>query len=550
MDNPPPKSNIVNRLVAGLKDKTVKLAESKLNASFLSTEEVPEESILGFVASAVLAGAQRLEIRIQGNDLILTHDGKRISESEASQLNRGVQSLPELSKGFRLHLGKDEGQIELHLITETSMLAAKYKGFATPVVGQADLSDLQLAKMTTRVILRGTGNYRRVNQAMGNELPEVNLIRKRCFLAPIDIIISGKSIDRYGNLPESLVTGNNFETQHHQTLSALTTSPSQGLAVDLSHLKGRLPSIRAGFFGVARSAGDAGWYTLVHGIARPLTKVAWMARTWGFLSLQESAPQTQVENDIQLLTRTLTGALFDGLQDKVTDRADEALSFLEQHRNILSDAGHSQVDQDRVFLRLRELISPSSDPRVLNNRLELASSLEASGNIEESEKLYAEVLPVWESEALNHFDKYRYEEGAALWQRALSLREKLGTDPSELADKYLRLAEIGRDQRLGFAEQAYRRCLQLLRTCEDANLEREYRVLEGLAHVLKKNRVLTESLRLAEEAQQKMVEFNEGRETKALVPILKLQAEIYDLQNDYVKSTEFEQKAMLLKFKR
>ena len=137
-----------------------------------------------------------------------------------------------------------------------------------------------------------------------------------------------------------------------------------------------------------------------------------------------------------------------------------------------------------------------------------------------------------------------------MWQRALSLREKLGKDPNDLADKYLYLAEIGRDQRLGFAEQAFRRALQLVRSCGTENPERHYKVLLGLAQVLKKNRVLTESLRLAEEAQKLMTEMNEVRETKQLVPVLKLQAEIYDLLNDYSRSTDFEQKAMLLKFKR
>ena len=91
--------------------------------------------------------------------------------------------------------------------------------------------------------------------------------------------------------------------------------------------------------------------------------------------------------------------------------------------------------------------------------------------------------------------------------------------------------------------------MQLIRICGVEDKEREYKVLLGLAQVLKKNRVLTESLRLAEEAQKLMTEIR-GKETRDLVPVLKLQAEIYDLMNDYSRSTDFEQKAMLLKFKR
>ena len=60
-------------------------------------------------------------------------------------------------------------------------------------------------------------------------------------------------------------------------------------------------------------------------------------------------------------------------------------------------------------------------------------TIRGEGNAEEAHRQYAEVLPIWESEALNHFDKYRFEEGAALWQKALMLHEKLGTEPSKVA---------------------------------------------------------------------------------------------------------------------
>ena len=178
----------------------MKFDESKLQQTI---QEVPEEAILGFVASAVRLGAQRLDVRIQANDLILTHDAKRMTEHVAAQLHRGVEGLPEISKAFRLHLGHEEGEIRLDFLTENGMFSANYKGFAAPKIEQADLNDMKLAQMTTRVVLKGSGNYRRVNQAMGNELPEVALIRKRCFLTPLDIIISGRAIDRYTLLPES-----------------------------------------------------------------------------------------------------------------------------------------------------------------------------------------------------------------------------------------------------------------------------------------------------------------------------------------------------------
>lgn len=548
MDSSHSKPSLVDRLVSGIKEKTVQLAESTLQKNFQA--EVPEEAVLGFVASSVRLGAQRLEIRVQGNDLILAHDGRKLTDAEVSRLHQGTSSLPELSKAFHLHLATEGGRIEIHFLTETAMMCAKFPGAAAPTLEPADLNDLKLAKLTTRIILKGTGNYRRVNQAMGNELPEINLIRNRCFLAPLDIIISGRAIERYTRLPESLFTGSNFGPDHHHSLSTLATTASHGYSLDLCSLKPHMQAIRAGVCGVARATGDSGWYFLHHGVARPLKNVAWLSRTWGYLSLSDNPNPTRLEQEIAFLNKMSVAKLFECVHERTTDRAEEALTFLEQNRTLLTEAGFAPVDQDRVFLKLREKLSPSSDPRVLNNRLELASSLEAAGDTEESERLYREVLPVWESEALNHFDKYRFDEGAAVWQRALSLREKLGTDANALADKYLHLADIGNEQRMGIAEQAYRRALQLARSCGVENEEREYRILLGLAQVLKRNRVITESLSLAEEAERLMLKIQGQRETKDLVPVLKLQAEIHDLNNDYARSTELEQKAMLLKFKR
>lgn len=548
MDSPQSKPSLVDRLVSGIKEKTVQIAETTLQKNFMT--EVPEEAVLGFVASAVRLGAQRLDIRVQGNDLILAHDGKKMSEPEAGMLHRGVQTLPELSKAFRLHLGTDEGRIELQFLTETAMVEAKYKGFAVPTLGTCDLTDLKLANLTTRITLKGTGNYRRVNQAMGNELPEINLIRRRCFLAPLDIIVSGRSIERYTKLPDSLLTAVNFGQDHHQGLSALATTANHGYHIDFSALKPHLQAVRSGVCGIARAGGDSGWFFLHYGVARPLSNITWLSRTWGFVNLSDSPDPARLEQELAFICKATVGRLFECVQERTTDKVEEALTFLEQNRPLLNEVGYPQVDQDRVFLKLRELLSPSSDPRVLNNRLELASSLEASGNSEESEKLYREVLPIWESEALNHFDKYRFDEGAALWQRALSLREKLGCDANELANKYLQLAEIGKDQRMGIAEQAYRRALQLHRISGAENKNREFTILLGLAEVLKKNRVLTESLSLAEEAEKVQMEISGGKETRDLVPVLKLQAEIHDLSNDYARSTELEQRAMLLRFKR
>lgn len=541
----------MNRLVSGIKEKTVKLAEDRIRKA-IQVQESPEEAILGFVASAVSAGAQRLEVRVESNDLVLTHDGKMLHPTEVTGLRRGSTSHSDLSQALRLHLATPDGKVELQFLSPLGMHRSVFHGQSEPAVSDADLNDMKLAKMTTRICLRGTGNYRRVNQAMGNELPEVALIRRRAFLAPLDLQITGKALTRYAHLPASLITGTNFHNEPRHALAPIPSSPTLGMVVDLAAMAPRLAAVRAGVCGIARSATEAGWYRLSRGVARPLPEVPWPNRTWGFVVLDEELDLEQIGRDIDLLAAHLVNELYQAYAGASSgqEASEDTLAFLEQQRAVLIGMGQQAVDLDRTFLKLRQACSPSSDPRVLNSRLELASSLESQGQAEEAHQQYAEVLPIWESEALNHFDKYRFEEGAVVWQKALMLHEKLGTSHSELAGKYLKLADIGKEQRLGFAEQSYRRALQLYRGLPQPEPARELMALTGLAEVLKKNRVLTEALRYAEDAEKLQLQLADGKETKELVPILKLQAEIHDLLGDYARSTEFEQKALLLRFKR
>jgi tetratricopeptide (TPR) repeat protein len=551
MDTPDQPSGLMNRLVSGIKDKTVKMAEDRIRKA-MQVQESPEEAILGFVASAVTSGAQRLEVRVETNDLVLTHDGKMLHPTEVASLRRGSAVHSDLSQALRLHLASAEGKAELQFLSALGMHKVLFHGRAEPVVTDADLSDMKLARMTTRIYLRGAGNYRRVNQAMGNELPEVSLIRRRCFLAPLDLQISGRAMTRYAHIPTSLATGTNFHVEPRYALAGLPSSPGHGVTVDMAGLSPSLRCIKAGICGVAKSPAEAGWFRLVRGVARPLPDVAWPNRTWGFVVLEESPNLDHLGHDIELLAANLINELYQGYTAGSSTReiSEDTLTFLEQQRQMLLAMGQQAVDLDRTFLNLRQACSPSSDPRVLSSRLEFATSLESQGNAEEAHRQYAEVLPIWESEALNHFDKYRFEEGAALWQKALMLHEKLGTENSVLAAKHLKLAEIGKEQRLGFAEQSYRRALQLYRSLPERDAVHELKTLLGLAEVLKKNRVLTESLRFAEDAHKAQLELSGGKETKDLVPILKLQAELHDILGDYARSTEFEQKALLLKFRR
>ncbi len=542
----------VNRLVSGIKEKTVRIAEQRLGQA-LNVQESPEEAVLAFISASVTSGAARLDVRVENNDLVLTHDGKMLHPAEVDNLVQGKTSPHcNLARGLRLHLAEKGSKLEVSFVSALGMHHALLQHSSAPKIGEADLSELKLSGMTTRIRLVGNGNYRRVSQALGNELPEIALMRRRCLFVPIDIIINGKALDRYDHIPTSLLTGVKFHRDPNQALASPPSSPTQGTLVDLSHVAPQLQSIQSGICGIARTSAEAGWYRLRDGVAHPLADIPWPSRTWGFVVLTETDSRL-TETDINTLTAQMSQALFDIVRKGELSNQDtvvEALTFLERQRGTLLSLGSTAIEIDRTFLALREASCPSSDPRVLNSRLELAGSLESQGQDSEANQHYAEILPIWENEALNHFDKYRFEEGASLWQKALALHEKIGTDPVLLSEKHLKLAEIGKEQRLGCAEPSYRRALSLLDAADQPDLSKRLRALLGLAEVLKRNRVVTDSLRYAEQAHRLQLELDSGNETKNLVPILKLQGELHDLLGDYVLSTDFEQRALLLKFQR
>ena len=542
----------VNRLVSGIKEKTVRIAEQRLGQA-LNVQETPQEAVLAFISSSVTSGAARLDVRVETNDLVLTHDGKMLHPTDIDSMLQGrANSLSDLARGLQLHLAEKGAKLELSFVSAQGMHQASLQHSTLPKIADADLNELKLSGMTTRVRLVGSGNYRRVNQALGNELPEIALIRRRCLFAPLEIVINGKALDRHAHLPLSLLTGEKFHRDPSLAVAAFPSFPGQGTLVDLSHVAPLLQSIQSGICGIARTSTEACWYQLKDGVARPMADIAWPSRTWGFVGFTDTGSGA-TETDINTLTAQMTRALFELVRKGELNGQDnivEALSFLERQRATLLSLGSTAIDIDRTFLSLREATCPSSDPRVLNSRLELAGSLESQGEDQEASEHYAEILPVWENEALNHFDKYRFEEGATLWQKALALHEKIGTDPLTLAEKNLRLAEIGKEQRLGCAEPSYRRALSLLESSDQPDLPKRLRALLGLAEVLKRNRVVTDSLRYAEQAHRLQLELDGGNETKHLVPILKLQGELHDLLGDYVRSTDFEQKALLLKFRR
>ena len=134
-------------------------------------------------------------------------------------------------------------------------------------------------------------------------------------------------------------------------------------------------------------------------------------------------------------------------------------------------------------------------------------------------------------------------------RRALELEEGLPEPPADLAQRYGELATLVKDNRLPGAEELYQRSLALQQKQPQASPESALKLLFELADRHRSNRRYAEA-ELEARKVLAMAEAQFGAEGKEIVPYLKLLADILKSCNRYSEATDFESRAMTLRFKR
>lgn len=200
-------------------------------------------------------------------------------------------------------------------------------------------------------------------------------------------------------------------------------------------------------------------------------------------------------------------------------------------------------------LELREQALGATHPDLVDGWTQLLELNRKVGNTEAIRPIQQRLVPLLRAAGENHLRKHRVADAATLLKRALELEEHLPDPPTDLAKRYHELAVLVKENRLPGAEELFQKALSLQQDSAEGAPEATLQSYYELADRHRANRKLAEAEVQARKALE-LAEKVHGTESKELVPYLKLLAEILKSANRYSDATDFESRAMMLRFKR
>jgi len=200
-------------------------------------------------------------------------------------------------------------------------------------------------------------------------------------------------------------------------------------------------------------------------------------------------------------------------------------------------------------LELREQALGATHPDLVDGWTQLLELNRKVGNTEAIRPIQQRLVPLLRAAGENHLRKHRVADAATLLKRALELEEQLPDPPADLAKRYHELAVLVKENRLPGAEELFQKALGLQQSSAEGAPEAALQSYYELADRHRANRKLAEAEVQARKALE-LAEKVHGSESKELVPYLKLLAEILKSANRYSDATDFESRAMMLRFKR
>jgi tetratricopeptide (TPR) repeat protein len=255
-----------------------------------------------------------------------------------------------------------------------------------------------------------------------------------------------------------------------------------------------------------------------------------------------------LEQEMVLMALQLAD-IVDGLSSEERVEAAPILDDLATY--LLEKHEHRNLEKVlRTVMEIRERCLPPGHPDLMSSRFRLADFLSGHDRKEEAMPIYERLVPSIQSIAHNHLTKHRIEEAVAEFQRALELKMVI-SDPNDpaLARQFHELAEVCKENRHPAAEDLYRRALAIreLRVAEEPQPVID--TLYGLADTYRSRKLLAEAEILSRRALE-MAEQLVGANSPALVPHLKLLAEVLKGLGRYGECTDLDSRAMLLKYRR
>ena len=200
-----------------------------------------------------------------------------------------------------------------------------------------------------------------------------------------------------------------------------------------------------------------------------------------------------------------------------------------------------------VDFRVRQL--GPVHPELLPSLERLADLCRRTEKDERLLQLIEQQVPILREQARNHLQRHRSEEGVMCLQRALEMEERLAHPPPDLAQRYHELAVLMKEFRLPGSEGLFLKAVALQERHPEADPARNMESLRELADRYRVNKQFIEAESTARKALE-LAEKTLGEKHTGLVPYLKLLADILKASGRYGEGTDYESRAMLLKFRR
>ncbi len=270
-----------------------------------------------------------------------------------------------------------------------------------------------------------------------------------------------------------------------------------------------------------------------------------------FTALRSTPFLEKVVDVLNTLSARLAQELMQRREQIGFDQAELGARVFEDLSKYYQRQGHQNDSLEALgaCLELREQALGATHPDLVDGWTQLLELNRKVGNVDAVRPIQQRLVPLLRAAGENHLRKHRVADATNLLKRALELEEQLPDPPADLAKRYHELAVLVKENRLAGAEDLFQKALGLQHSSAEASPETTLKSYYELADRHRANRKLAEAEVQARKALE-LAEKVHGTESKELVPYLKLLAEILKAANRYSDATDFESRAMTLRFKR
>jgi hypothetical protein len=536
---------------------------------YQARSEDPSHFVLHIVAACVACRASRIQVRNDELDLVVECNGTAPSPSALADLYNSFESTSRDERTRHLALGLNSafatgvGQLQVEAWDGRQ---------GVRIVLSAGTQSNQALKMdpfngqgwALRVRCLERSKFRTLARAVNHlsgaaTLPEIQVLHDRCSWCGPELSVDRAGVNDEINPGRCLAWCSLAPEQPVPHLQLRYTRPRHGLELQ--------ETISVPFYAVLTLGAQNLDWTGARAVVNGVTLPPGLPLHFRDLSVVFAAPELEADVNFTGLRNTPTlekvldilanlGARMaaDLLARKETigyDQAETGSRIFEDLSSFLMRHERSEMALQalRAALELRESVLGATHPDLIDGWSQLLELNKRVGNEAAVLPIQERLIPLLRASGENHLRKHRVAEAATLLRRALELEEQLPEPPADLAKRFHDLAVVVKEHRLPGAEELFQRSLALQQSgagsCPATHLQSVFE----LADRHRANRRYAEAEVQAREAL-KLAEAAHGSESKELVPFLKLLADILKAANRYGESTDYESRAMMLKYKR